>query len=322
MIGNHMNRSKNHYQRLNKRRIWSFFIIIAFGLLTQAIYYVLLGRVLVVGSATSRWVLESVELKYTAPFVVGYVPDAVEIIHKEQDEIRTELAAFDTFIDEIKGITPVEQPPALESQQSNAGFLTPDGSQFEEVRQAYEQTVMSVPHYEEEYDDTITESLAEEFGSEIVTQFTTGQRFSPVIKEYVIEAAQQSQQKREYFLSTLESEHETLRTAQERLEKIDAQLECLTMVPPSDISVDKLIQHHNRLIDLEETCETVLKERQQQRLDRPASVTGPRTDIADLYSYLYDSLPVTYPVLADTAELLERLQDNQRELAKELAARF
>jgi exonuclease VII small subunit len=311
--------------RFNKTVLLGFFMIMAFGLLVLPVYHIPLVRVPVVNLPTSKWISKGVGAEYPAAsflsLVIGYVPDAVETVREERNELQAERNAFDAFIDEVNAIAAVEQSPTLDPHQSGIMLSTPKEAQLKEVRQAYEATVMAVAHYEEEYDDTITESLAEEFGPEIATQLIAGETFTPLVKEQLMEATRQSRLEREQFLSTLESEQEALHTAQTTLEEIDTELERIIGRLPSELSLNELIEGYNRFIDAEETCETVLEERQQQRIDGHAA-TAPRADIADLYPYLYRSLPVTYPVLADTTKLLDRLQRTQRRLAKELATRF
>jgi len=51
------------------------------------------------------------------------------------------------------------------------------GSGLVAVRDAYQETVMSVPHYEIEYDDTYQRSVAEECGPELAYALTRGSRF-------------------------------------------------------------------------------------------------------------------------------------------------
>jgi hypothetical protein len=311
--------------RLNKPVLIVLFVVIAFGLLALPVYYILVVRVPVVNPPISKLISEGVGAgPPTASFlslVVGYIPDAAEIVRQERNELQAERDAFDAFIDDINATTPVEQSQTLDTQPSVVTLSPPEGTHLQKVRRVYEGTVMAVSHYEEEYGDTITESLTEEFGPEMATQLIAGEAFTPLVKERLTEAARQSRREREQFLSTLESEQEALHAAQTKLENIDADLDCITERLPSELSVGELIESYNRLTDAEETCETVLTERQQQRTDGHAA-TAPRTDIADFYPYIYRSLSVTYPVLADATKLLGRLERTQRRLAKELVSNF
>jgi hypothetical protein len=309
-------------QRLNKRVILVSLIAVSLSLFALPVYHVSIVKAPVINPQIYKWIPEGVGVEYPVtflPFAIGYVSDAIEIVREEQKESRAERDAFDRFINEINAIPAVEQSQSLRVQPSGNMVSTSKSTQLQEIRRAYEETVMATPHYEEEYNDTMTESLAEEFGPEIATQLVAGETYTPLIKEQLIKAAQQSRLEREQLLPTLESEQEALQTARTTLETIDTQLERITARPSSRHSSDELIQNYNRLTEAEETCETVLEERQQQRVTGHAT-TPPRAEIADLHSYLYHSLPVTYPVLADTTKLLERLRHTQRQLTKEFEA--
>lgn len=311
--------------RFNKSWIVFIFISIIFGLFIMQDYSILPARFSVTNPPTTRLISENIGIKQMrAVFLIGVVciTDAIGVVDKEQNELQAELDAFDRFLKKIKTTVAVE--PSLEPspQQSETILSTPQKTQVQEIRRTYQETVREVPHYEREYDDTVTESLVEEFGSGIATQLVAGETYTPLLKKQLIETVWQSRQERKHFLQTLESEHEALQTAKTTLEEVDAEIEHMTVYSPSEQSLDELFQNYNRLIDTGETCETVLKERQQQRVEGHAAVTTSYTNNIDLCPYLYRSLPVTYPILADTTNLIERLQRTEERLAKQLAARF
>jgi DNA repair exonuclease SbcCD ATPase subunit len=312
--------------RFNKSWILLIFISIVLSLLIPQKYPLLLARVSATNPPTAQLISEGVGAKQMKTgflsISVAYTTDAIELVRKEQNELQAELDALKQFLKEIKTTAPAE--PSLEAspQQSENILSTPQETRLEEIRQAYEETVREVPHYQREYDDTVTESLVEEFGPSIATQLVTGETYTPLVKNQLIKAVWRSRQERKHFFQTLKSEYEALQTAKTTLEKVDAEFEHITVCPSSEQSLDELFQNYNRLIDTQETCETVLKERQQQRVEGHAAVTAPGTNEIDLYPYLYRSLPVTYPVLADTTKVIEQLQRTEERLAKRLGGGF
>jgi hypothetical protein len=320
-----MKRGRIHNLRISKTRILSLIICVALGLLASLIYHIPLIGFSVINLPTPNWTSKIIKLRsIRVPFfilTVGHLPEALKTVLKEQNELQAERDAFDAFIQKMNATTPVHQPPPLDSRHCIMNS-TWDGTELKEVRRAYQETVMAVQHYEKEYDDMIVQSLAEEFGPEIATQLVSGQTYTPIIKKHLIEAAKQSRQEREHLLSTIESEQEELRKAQTIIEEIDVQIERVSVSLSSDLSVNELFQRCNALTDAEKRCEAVLKERQQQRIDGHGAVNAPQTDFTDLYAYLYSSLSVTYPILADTTELLERLQRTQERLATKLSTRL
>lgn len=70
----------------------------------------------------------------------------------------------------------------------------------------------------------------------------------------------------------------------------------------------------------EQHCASLLDERQHHRTQGHAAMTGPRTAFQDLQSYLYRPLSVTYPVIAETTTLLERLRTLRSRVAHQLPA--
>lgn len=91
----------------------------------------------------------------------------------------------------------------------------------------------------------------------------------------------------------------------------------------SDFSIDELLTLYDRLCDYEQQCETILEDRQYHRTDGHATLirAGSSHTHTDLQTYLYRSLPVTYPVLVDGSTLLEMLQRIQHRVTTELAWR-
>jgi hypothetical protein len=196
-----------------------------------------------------------------------------------------------------------------------------DHNRLQQVRNAYEDTVMAVPHYEEDYGDTVDESLTEEFGEEIAVAVSAGYQFSPPLKHHLLQAATAARQRRTNFLSILNKEEDALDSARILLTAPEDRLRGQLEQSLADLSIDELLTVYNRICDYEQDCETVLKDRQRHRTDGHAAFTIPRSSRTDLQTYLYQSLPATYPVLADGSTLLETLQSTRHQVAVELAWR-
>jgi hypothetical protein len=251
----------------------------------------------------------------------GSLSDAIELVQTERARTRTERDAFDAFLNRVNEIPPTQEQPPLPPQQPVVGIPTAESSPFHQVRQAYEATVMDAPHYDEEYGDTVAASLAAEFGPDLATHLLSGQVFTPLCKEQLLQAARHCRRERDHFLSTLEREYDALTTTQTTLNDIAIYLDQLTATLPSDRQLGELIETYTWLDSAEQECEEVLEERQQQRVRGHAAVNTPRTTVSDLQTYLYISLPVTYPVLAETTELIATLRRTRRQLTRDFASR-
>lgn len=258
---------------------------------------------------------------------VGNVSDAIETVREERTRTRAERDAFDEFLERVEETPTAQGRATLDSRTAAVGATAaattgPANDHLERVREAYEGTVMDVPHYGEEYDDTVAESMVEELGRDVAGEVVSGRAFTPLLKRQLLGAARQSRRERESFLGTLEAERDALERARSTLEDVAERLDRETTRLPSQRSIDDLIATHGRLDDAREECEAVLEERQCQRTDGHLAVDAPRSSITDLCSYLYQSLPVTYPVLADATDLLGTISRTRRQITRELATRF
>lgn len=264
-------------------------------------------------------------LKYPVLYSLCAVGDniraAIPIVTEEQERIHAEQDAFDAFIERVQAMD-TDHPHSAGHLQQMSVPSPSDTDQLQQVRDAYEDTVMAVPHYEEDYDDTIDESMSEEFSQEIAVAVNSGQQFSAPLKRQLLQAASTAREWRTNFLSTLDQEQEALTTARTTLTKLEEEVTAALTQPLTDFSIDELLTLHDRLRDYEQQCEAVLKDRQRQRTDGHATLTGAGSSYTDLQTYLYRSLSVTYPVLADGSTLQERLQTTRHRMTTELAWRY
>lgn len=254
--------------------------------------------------------------------VAGNTRDAREIVHEERKRVRAEREAFERFHERIVDLPTVETAPLAGPPSAFSGVSTDGPDQLQRVRKAYRETVMSTPHYDEEYDDTVVESMAAEFGSTIAAQLQADGPLTPVLKGQLLQAATQSRQRRERFLPSLEREAETLTRMEGTTTEIGSRLDCVSTRLPSELSFRELVATDTRLRDDERRCEELLSERQRQRTDGHTALAVPEASVPDLQTYLYQPLSVTYPVLADVTELVERIQRTRRRITEDVIARF
>jgi len=298
--------------------------VVAIGALVSL--WVPFGSLLVVKSTLPKWGIigstSGLKQAVVLSVVTGDIREAIDIIDEERVRTRAERDAFDAFINCIKTSPAGSAPLPMNPQRSVVGGETRRGNQLQELREAYRKTVMGVAHYEEEYDDTLAESLEAEFGPELGSHLASGQAFTSVVKQRLLEAAHQRRQVREEFLSTLKAEQEALKSARSSLEGVAATLDEITASLSSGQLSPDPVRGYTRLDEAGRTCETLLHDRQQQRTDKQAAVDTHGQSVHDLYSYLYQPLSVTYPVLADATSLLETLRETQKQLTRELTTRY
>ncbi len=264
--------------------------------------------------------------------VVTHIPVARELVQTEREHTAAERDAFAEFGQRVAALNPPSsagahpQPQQQKQEQGSPRTMTPhlnspsttDG--VDEVQQAYRETVMRMDHYEQEYDEPLGVNLAAEFSEELAVAITSTPQLTPHLHQTVVQAATAASARREPFIARLDEEDAMLDEAHQTLATIDEQYERVTEQPRYQQSVGELQETHQQLTNCISTCEQLLDERQTQRTE--GHTAEPRTDeLVDLHHYLYQSLDVTYPVLADGATLLDRCLTACRRVTDDLEHR-
>ncbi len=242
--------------------------------------------------------------------VTTLLNQASQAVNDEQTRVRDEHDAFHAFIERIQSLDPTpQQRSSTVPLQTHAP--TTDSS-LRAVRDAYEATIMSVPHYESEYNDTYTHSLTEELGPDIATALTQQTHFDQTSKQAVLTAAQTAKTKRSRLLEALEAEADSITTGMETLLPVARQVHTYREKSFDACSMDVLDGYHNRLNVLESQCLDVVESRQGTRRIQHNRMRLPY-DGPDL-TYVYTTLPVDYPLIATAAALVEALQTLKKQV--------
>lgn len=194
------------------------------------------------------------------------------------------------------------------------------GSGLVAIRDAYVETVMSVPHYEEEYDDTYEASLAAEFGPDLAAALTQEPTLHDRYKKSLLSRTADAVDERETFLDALDVEGASLDRATERLLSITEEVATLSGGRLADLDYGTLDAYRVRTETLEENCDAVASRRQRELADVDRSLRLDDT-VPDVATYLYQDLSVTYPVLATVAAVGDRLRDLRRSIEREMIGR-
>jgi hypothetical protein len=220
----------------------------------------------------------------------------------------------------ISGAGGATGPTAAPGATADAGPgvpAAPPGSGLVAVRDAYVETVMSVPHYEAEYDDTYERSVAAEFGRELACALTRNAAYHPDCERALFDAVDAAIEERERLEERLRTEAESLDRAGSRLATVRREIASLdAAVPEGDFgALDACRARAGVLLD---DCDRIAARRQrviaaherELRLDE---------DAVDLPTYLYGSIDATYPVLAAVGAVGDRLDDLTRRVERAMA---
>lgn len=270
--------------------------------------------------ATIALVAVAVVLALVVFAVAVHVREATSLLTEECERLRAERDAFEAFTRRVATLETSEASaavPATGGITTTATALPDDG--LEEVREAYRETVMAVPHYEADYGEPLVDSVAAEFGEDVAVAVVDGGRLTPQLKSALLEGSREAQRSRTALRSSLEAEAESLERSAAELAEVDAEREAIAdRAPLPERSFEALEADWRRLGELADRCRGVVAERQATLRDR--SPTTPPT-VPDLQAYLYDDLSVDYPVLADASALVEAVESARSRLLRSLTRR-
>lgn len=242
---------------------------------------------------------------------------AVDRVREERDLVQKEIDAFGRFESRV------EQVPCVSGVQSTstvpAGGITVQtvATPVQKLENAYRTTIMSTPHYEAEYGDTLEESVRTEF-DEAISQVVTGAvPYTPLAKSRLLNASEAARHRRSTLLDDLDRERTDLSTALTQFEEWTTEMrrihERITQWPDCWASEELA-----RLDQIHEACESLSAER-QQRIRRHAGCGWRGVASAGFVQYLYQDASFSMPILADISSICRQLDDERRRLHQKLA---
>ncbi|GAA0458055.1 hypothetical protein MUK72_15665 (plasmid) [Halococcus dombrowskii] len=245
---------------------------------------------------------------------------AEAVLDDERECLKDEQAAFTQFRKHVAGMDVHAPTPTattrVKSAIMEASEATTSTAKIEQVRNAYRETVMSMPHYDEDYGQSLTDDIAEEFSPELANALATADTLTPPLQETLLTGCQQATDGRTTLLSALDHEADYLQHARDTLNKLNTTLTEMNQQPLGAWSSTELRATDERLADFEAQCDDLAANRQAEL--RSQRIPGPSSTDEDLNEYLYESLPVTYPVLADLAGFRSLLVTARQHLERAL----
>lgn len=246
---------------------------------------------------------------------------ALAAVKEERRCLKIEQAAFGQFRKRVAEMDPNPSDSSIRGTQIKNTIIgslatSVSGTQIEKIREAYKETVMGVPHYEDDYGHSLEDNLAIEFSSELATTLTTADSLTPSLKETLLSASQQASEKRVTLLNTLNHEAENLQRAREAFKEMNSILTEMNEQPLAAWSQHEIFSGYDQIQEFETGCDELASDRQTELRSRRSHEVN--YDHEEFTEYLYEALPVTYPVLTDIAELNSLLQTARRRLERVL----
>ena len=267
----------------------------------------------------------------TALVALTHVCNAVEECRCEQQRVLDERDAFSELADRVAALGPESVPsstidtadPVARLHQTATSAKSVD-IRLQRVLSIYRDTVMSVPHYEKEYAETVSESLAAELGPDTATSLATNKTLSPAAQNAIVSRSRKAIDARDSLVNAIEVELDALADVESELSTIDRRRRRL-MTHLNDIDVDKTgaaLDIWHQFNDLETETEKVATERQRSLRNPPIQIDTRIVDTDEMafYDYLYGPTDgASHPVLAQIADLAAEIHDNRNRVATQIA---
>lgn len=251
-----------------------------------------------------------------AMFAVGYIREARSCLETERECLRAEQCAFLEFAEQIQQLSVPSEPSGGSSPLLINS--TPDKKYLQRIQDTYRETVMAVPHYEDEYGEDLQENMAIELSPEIATAVVEGNHYSPQLQHLLVNQARLASHRREDLLEIVTAEDSSLTEAQQQLHETTLLLEQTVESSLKDHSFSELQTHEKALHTRIERCEQLLTDRQEKLHQRSRKSSRPEKQ---LYQYLYTQVEVTFPVLNATLETIQKLRVHRQNVIRELTHR-
>lgn len=252
-----------------------------------------------------------------------YVQNASRTCQREQRRVLDERDAFVEFADRVESLEPVsaESSAAFASGSSpglnrTIGFGNTADVTLRRVLSIYRDTVMSVPHYEADYDETVAESISTELGSDTAISLATNGTLSQPAQHALVEHSREAAEARDSLADAIETEIDALSDIDTELTAIDRRRRQL-VEHLTEVNINKIgaaIDIWKQLDDLEAETQTVATERQQSLQEPPMRMDPAISDGDEMtfYDYLYGNTEgPRHPVLTQITDLISSIRKDR-----------
>lgn len=247
--------------------------------------------------------------------VLGYLREVRTAIKKEKQILVTERDAFEQFADAVESmqVTGGAVPAGSALQHDIAA----NSSQLEKAKNQYRETVMSMPHYDEDYSEDLFKHMSEELSPEAAIAVADGSELSPQLKELLVTQARLAVHSREELVDTIDTERRSVRSAIASFRESESTIEEAEDESLRNRSFSELIEVEQELTQAMDIVDETIQNRQSdiQQIER----RSPVVDRSTFHRYLYRGLKPTFPVLNALLDRYETIRERRREVIRTLA---
>lgn len=239
-----------------------------------------------------------------------HLRNARSVVDRERERASAEREAFAEFARRVDTLEASSEQPVTNGGSITTISSTTHEEELDHIEEAYRKTVMDIPHYEEDYDESIFVNMAAELGEDITSAVLAENRLTPQLKQGLLARANEARDRRSMLIDDLDREADLLADIDGEFQEIDSTIDDLEESSFSRKDFEELIGEWEQLQSLESKLTDRLDKRQHQLQETRATIRRP--DQQQLFhTYLYGSLSSTYPILSTATEFLDRVRSLQ-----------
>ncbi|WP_242492759.1 DUF7260 family protein [Halogeometricum borinquense] len=247
-----------------------------------------------------------------------HLEEATQLIRRERRRSVDERQAFRAFRSAVADVRPTatagKTGGPLTTKSLTYGSASPS---LDTIRREYERTVMAIPHYEDEYGDTYTESVTAEFGEDVAAAITRGSTLTPNLRQAVVAGATAAMEERTEFVSLLDTESDSVEAVRTTVHSAVETLRALDDEPLSKRSFENLTRLRESVVSVRDRLDEAAVRRQTTLRSHRRNLSN---RVPDVTMYLYEPLAVEYPALNALASAREIVEAALRRLDRQLIA--
>jgi DNA repair exonuclease SbcCD ATPase subunit len=220
-------------------------------------------------------------------YALSPVQIAYDVATTEHSEIAAERQALREFTERISSVVVDTSSTELNIAGRTLRSSSPS---LEKIKRAYQETMMTVDHYEDVYDQSLRADFASELGEDLASSvFDGSDTLTEDLKQLIVLTSRQRIKDRDNLLQDLAAEIESLQQLEQKLGRLLRRLDCCRIPNPEDSEVLR-------------NLESLSKERQLV-----LQTARTHSDRHPICGYLYQHQQWTYPVLTSISRIRSAL---------------
>lgn len=254
----------------------------------------------------------------STPSIEDTIGSAEEAIRIEQRRVTAEIEAYQQFARKLGKISTTAPPqPTLVTQYDTVErSVNSDTSLIQEL---FEETVMSVSHYEEDYNESFEEHISAEFSPEVALLLKDNnhltEQYISILESYSHTAITE----RKNLSETLETEYNSVDHLGSQIYELSQQVIEISYCEFNTMDFGALEAHWRRLETINTKLDRIAADR-QQLIDSPTRATGYSSSDMSLNNYLYQDLTCEYPILNTIGILGRCIHTTQTQIERIIAS--